>query len=274
MASFREYRRRSLIPVAGLALVGVYLFWFLPLDRRIRELDPPLNKEWKTLASSLGNSNATSIDFLSITNQLDQTRRSLALLRSTRESARRLLTLEPGLRDRLNAGSFQLIEYQIETSRKKDALASLAKKQKVTLEPAVLIGFPEYTVDVAQPELLWPYLSMVHGLLTRAVQAKVTAIQSLVVPLVLTNSPAGPPAKALIELPFQVELTGPVTAVATLLQSLPLEGGQVQTALGLAEVPKDKPPLFLEHLVLKKQTPEKPDEVHVLLSVVGFVLRE
>lgn len=274
MASFREYRRRSIIPLAGAVLVGVYLFYFLPTDRRARELDNPLRREWRALTASLGDSNAVTIDFLNITNRLDQTKRSLGLIRGTRETTVRLLALDPGLREKLAEGSFQLIDYQIATSQRKDALASLAKKEKVALDPSVLIGFPEYTVEVAQPELLWAYLSMVNGLLTGAIQAKVTAIHSLSVPTVLTNLPNSFTAREIVELPFQVEMTGPVKAVTKLLEALPLRGPEAGSALGVADALKDKPPLFLERLVIKKQTPEQPDEVRVMVRVIGFVLRE
>src|SRR4051812_15220480 len=46
MTSFREYRRRCVVPVAGLALAVYYVFAFVPLSRRAHNLDLPLEKEW------------------------------------------------------------------------------------------------------------------------------------------------------------------------------------------------------------------------------------
>ena len=45
-------------------------------------------------------------------------------------------------------------------------------------------------------------------------------------------------------------------------------------AAGLPEAPLDKPVLFIDRLVVRKQSPDKPDEVRVSLRAVGFVLRE
>jgi hypothetical protein len=42
----------------------------------------------------------------------------------------------------------------------------------------------------------------------------------------------------------------------------------------LAEAPPEKPALFIDRLVIKKQSPDKPDEVRVWMRLVGFVLRD
>jgi hypothetical protein len=54
---------------------------------------------------------------------------------------------------------------------------------------------------------------------------------------------------------------------------LPLRANEIQAA-GLPEAPADKPPLFVDRLIMQKQSPDKADEVHVWLRAVGFVLRE
>jgi hypothetical protein len=45
-------------------------------------------------------------------------------------------------------------------------------------------------------------------------------------------------------------------------------------AASLPEVPTNKPAMFIERLTLRKQSPEKPEEVRASLRVVGFVFRE
>ena len=45
-------------------------------------------------------------------------------------------------------------------------------------------------------------------------------------------------------------------------------------ASGMPEARPDKAPLFIDGLILKKQAPDKPDEVRVTLRAVGFVLRD
>ena len=101
-----------------------------------------------------------------------------------------------------------------------------------------------------------------------------TVIHSLEVPPpVLTNGLAADDPPLLTEISLRLELTGSSESVAALLQSLPLRAEEIKSA-GLPEAPPEKAPLFLDRLVIKKQSPEKPDEVRVALRAVGFVLRD
>ena len=272
MASFHEYKRRTLIPIAGMALTLYYVFVLLPISHHSEELEDPLKSHWKMLSASLGQSNAAVIDFAHITNQLSATKEALTALQEAKSRAFRRLELSEELRGKIGA-RFQLVEFQIARSQQKDELVSLAKTQQVTLEPAVLAGFPEHTFEVTQPELLWAALAMTKGLLITAVQSKVSVIHSLDVPILLTNTLVTKASFLVSEIPLQIELTGAAPAVGRFLQSLPFRGDELKVA-GLPDAPADKPPLFVDRLVMNKDYPEKPDEVHVTLRVIGFVLRE
>lgn len=267
-----EYRRRSVIPLAAAGLAAYYLFVFAPLGRRSNEVDLPLQRSWSALAAALGQTNTLAIDFAHITNQLSATREALAALEQARKKTGARLELDASLQTKLDA-PFQLVEYQNERSKEIDSLVKLAKQQGVTMEPAALAGLPEHTMDITQPELLWAGLAVADGLLTTAMQCKVSAIHSLEAPVTLTNAPSAPGISALAELPFRIELTGPALNIAKFLQTLPLRGAEARAG-GLPEASAAKPPIFIERLIVKKQGPEKPDEVRVSLSAVGFVYRE
>ena len=270
----QEYRRRSIIPLVGVGLAAYYLFVFLPLGRRAQSLDAPLQKAWQKLSASLdpNQTNVVAIDFLHITNQISETRQALVILENARRQAAARLHLTPQLSAKINA-PFQLVEYQNERSKELDDLSSLAKQQKVTIEPAVYSGFPEHTADVRQPELLWAALAAIDGLLRTAFQCQVTAIHSLEAPLALTNAPPTNSRERLAEIPLQIEFTASATNATRLLQCLPLRPEEARAA-GFPDAPADRPVLFVDRLVVRKQTPEKPDEVRISLRVVGFVLRE
>lgn len=270
--SFNEFKRLGFLPLAALALGAFYLFVFQPLARRADDLEAPLQKAWKGLTISLDQTNALAIDFRHITNQLEQTRQALSILDAARQQAVGRLELGSSLREKLKS-PFQLVEYENERSKALDELGKKAKQLQVTIEPAVYAGFPDLTVNVQQPALLWAALSFIDGLLHAALQNKVTAIHSLDAPVTLTNLPSADAAGRLAEIPLQIELTGPVANVVRLVQSLPLRAAEVRAA-GLPELPADKPPLFVERLILKKQSPDKPEEVRVSLRVVGYVIRE
>ena len=271
---FQEYRRRSIVPLAGLGLVAYYLFVFLPLGRRAENLDAPLLKAWAKLSTSLNleHTNAVAIDFLRITNQLNETRQAVMILEQAKRQATARLQLAPPLRARMN-GPFELVEYQNERSKQLDELSSLAKQQQVTVEPAVFAGFPEHTADVRQPALLWAALSAIDGLLRTAFQCKISTIHSLVVPLALTNAPPTNGWERLAEIPLQVEFTASTASATRLLQCLPLRAEEIRAA-GLPDAPTNKPVLFVDRLIMRKQSPDKPDEVRMSLRAVGFILRE
>ena len=61
-------------------------------------------------------------------------------------------------------------------------------------------------------------------------------------------------------------------------QAFPVHAGKMRgeelRSTGLVEAPPDKPALFIDRVVIKKQSPEKPDEVRVWMRLVGFVLRD
>ena len=269
---FSENRRRGLIPLFGLVLAAYYLFVMLPLAHKTESLDEPLQKAWHNLSLSLDQTNASAIDFLNITNQLSETRQALLTLENAKKQATMRLQLGPAVRARMH-GDFQLVDYENERSRQLDELSNLAKQRQAAVDPAVFAGFPEHTAGVRQPAMLWAALSLTESLLRTALQCKVAAIQSLEVPPVLTNAPSANGTERLAEIPLQVEFTASAASLAMLVQSLPLRADEIRAA-GLPEAPADKPALFIDRLIIQKQSPDKTDEVHVWLRAVGFVLRE
>jgi hypothetical protein len=271
MRFWQEYKRLA-IPAAGIGLAAYFALFYLPLARRAQNLEGPLRKSWYRLASAIEQTNATSIDFLQLTNQLSETRQAIALLENTKKEAAARLELSPALQSKLTT-PFQLVDYQNERSKQMDDLEQRAKEQKTLIDPAVFAGFPEHTADTTEPELLWPALSMTDDLLDTALRCKVVAIHSLQVPLELTNSPAADSPGRWSEIPIEIEFSAEAANATRLLQSLPLRAEEIRTA-GLPEATAHKTPLFIDRLVIRKQTPEHQDEVRVWVRVVGFVLRD
>lgn len=269
---FNERRRRHLIPVIVLALAAGYLFVLLPLSQRVDQLNEPLNKAWRNLSAALGQTNNLSIDFVGLTNQIDATRQAVVALETARQRAAMRSALDAALRERMSA-PFQLVDYENERGALQDALRRLAAKHKVTVAPAVFDGFPAHTTDVRQPALLWVQLAFVQELLTAAIQSQVAGIQALSVSSVLTNPPPPNGIRALTEIPLQLELVGEAAKVTRFLERLPLRAEEVEAA-GLPVTTTNKPALFVERMVLRKQTPDKPEEIRASLRIVGFVFRE
>jgi len=264
-----EIRKRLILPLLAVVLVLIYAFGFLPLERESARLATPLAQSWRQLANALGKTNALELDFTGLTNQLHATQDAVAALEHARDQARRRVELDATVRTQLSQ-PFLLVDYRFEAGRRMIALAQLAKEKNVLLEPAVLNGFPEQSADMKEPALLWAQLTFLDCLLTTAINAKVTGIQSIAAPMPLTNAPSANNGRSLVELPLQIELTGATTNLARFLQTVPLRADEIQAA-GLPAAPTNKPALFIDRFVLRKQSPDKPDEVRLSLQAVGFV---
>jgi hypothetical protein len=272
VTSFREYQRRSLIPLAGVALLAYYALFYVPLARRAASLDEPLQKNWRKLAASIDQTNATTLDLTRLTNQLNQTREALELVENTKKEAALRLELSVALKAKM-AAPFQLVDYQNERSKEIDELDKQARELKIDIDPAVFAGFPEHTIDTTDPSLLWPALALTDDLLSTALRCKVKAIHSLEVPLSNTNSPGSEAYGRWDQIPLQIEFTAPADSATRLVQSLPLRAEELRAA-GLPESSPDKSPLFIDRVIIQKQSPGTPDEVRVWLQAVGFVFRE
>jgi len=265
---FHEYTRRGLLPLVVLALALFYLFVSRPLSLRSAKLDKPLQDAWARLAASLGQpSNTATLHFPHLTNQLTQTRQDLVLLENAKKEAVARLELPPWLRDKLT-DDFHYADYRRERTKRNGELQKSAKAQQVTLDDNVV--FPEYNFEFSEPKLLWPALDFADNLLDAAVRCKVTTIHLLEVALPLTNSPASDSGGHWSEIPLELEFTGPDDSALKLVQSLPLKPAELRAA-GLPEARPGKTPLLINRLVIRKQTPEKLDEVRVWLQAVGFV---
>ena len=269
---FSEYQRRGIVPLAGVVLAAYYFVILLPLSHKSEKLKEPVQKAWQKLSTSLDQTNTLAIDFLRITNQLTEARQALVILAHAKQQASARLQLGGALRGKIHSG-FVFDAYETERSRQVEDLAALAKQEKVAIEPAVFDNYPIYTADVKQDTLLWVALSLTDSLLRTAVRCKVTAILALETPPVLTNAPPAISAEPLAEIPLLLEFTGFATNAEKLLQCLPLRADEIRAA-GLPEATADKPVLFIDRLVVQKQSADKLDEVHVWLRAVGYVLRE
>jgi hypothetical protein len=272
MASLHEYKRRIFLPACAVGLALLYTLAYLPLARQARAVDEPVEKAWKKLAAALGQTNATTLDFLYITNQLNETRQAIARLAEARTAAEARFQLPAPVRERL-AAPFQLVEYQNELSKYVDDLSRRTKEQKITIDPVVFAGFPEHTADMQDPAVLWAALAFTGDLLDTALRCKVSALHSLEARVQRADPlPGGSPGRW-VEIPIELEFTAPAASATCFVQSLPRRAEEIHAAQ-LPDAPAEKSPLLIENLIIRKQTPEQPEEVRVWLRAIGFVKRD
>ncbi len=269
MRFLKESQTAAVVPLAAMALAGYYLFVFLPLSHRADSLETALGNDWKKLVAELHQpSNTVTLDFESLAQQLSATTQSLAAVQFARKQAAARFELSRDLRSKMSA-SFQNLEFENQRGERLEELFSLAKKQQVALDESEMsLDFAYYPTEMVEPSLHWPALSMADGLLATAIQCKVSAIHAFTS---LLPSGGGPMRPAQIR--FKLEVSGPAPNVLRLIRCLPLRGDELAAA-GLTNGPPAKLPLLLDRLVIKKQSPDKPNEVRAALVVGGFVFNE
>jgi len=271
MVTLKQIARiRWVMLVVALGLALYYFLVFRPLSHRAEALDGQLADVRQELVNvSLESSGIHDLD----PGQIKKAQEALqASLTATDKAGQMIATrteLEPEIRAKLKE-PFLLIDFQNERQKRIEQVTALAKTQQVTLDAAVLAGFPEHKAEMKEPNLLWAELSIVHHLLTVAINGKVASLKNVSVLPIQPHRAAGGTEVYLVEIPVRIELIAPMESAAYFLLALPLRAEEMKTA-GLPECRPGKPALFLDKLMLRKQTPEKPAEVNLDAVVCGFV---
>ena len=274
MSGLKQQRvsQRTLFLVG--ALLSLYfLFAYQPLSKRVHALDAPLTNAWqKLLAAELENGTVDPQHLGQIAENLRQVERSVSLLESTAQKVAGRIELDAPVRAKLKE-PFQLIDFQNERQFRTEELGRLAKQNQVAVESAVFAGFPEHTADRRRPELLWGQLAIVNKLLSAAIACKVASVKSLGLPPIEPHQSQSDGREFLDEIPVRIELAGSMESIWRYLLCLPLRAEELKP-LGLPESFPTRPVLFIDRLMVRKQAPEKPDEVSLELQVRGFVYRD
>ncbi len=262
-------RNRSVMIFVTLGLALYYLLVVRPLSQKVEALDRPLDTVWQELVDfSVENSGVRELDLNQIRKSQADLRASLVTTEQTGQTMAARVELEPEIRAKMKE-PFLLIDFQNERQKRLEELNALARTNGVTLGAAPLSWFPEYKPEIENPGKLWAQLSIVHHILVTAINSKVGSIKSVGL-LPMRSHPTTGTEVFWDEFPVQIEVEGPMNAVSDLLFALPLRAGEMKAA-GLPESSPGKPTLFLDRLLLRKQTPEKLDQVNLQIVVSGFV---
>jgi hypothetical protein len=271
MRAARRRKRTQRLLLLAAAVLGAYT-WLIyqPLSRQAAELDQPLIAIWKELAEVSLVAPAPMGDQLpQIDAVLEQVRNSLESLGQTRAAL--AARIDPGahLAARVRA-PFQLIDFQNERQLLTEQLLRLARQQKVTVDPGLTAGFPEYMVDRPQPALLWAQLSLLRHTLTGAINSGVSTIPAVRSPVIEFSWTGSSTREFLAEIPLELELVGSSPAVARFLESLPLRSDEIE-AHGLPEAGPDKPAYFIQRIFVRKESRDQLDQVRLLLTVTSLM---
>jgi hypothetical protein len=266
----RRRRTQSLLLLVTAALMVYYWAFYQPLARQAAALDQPLIELWTELTE------ASLMAPVPHSDQLPQVDAVLQQVRDSVEGVQRagsalVARIEPGpeLSERIQA-PFQLIDFQNERQFVTEQLLRLAQQKKVTLEPGLMAGFPEYMADRPQPALLWAQLSLVRHSLTSAINSGVTSIRAVRSPeaVFFRSTPSAQPF--LVEVPLEIELLASVPAVARFLESIPLRSSEL-AGQALPEAGPDKPAYFINRFFLRKESREQLDGVRLQITVSSLI---
>lgn len=267
----RSRVQRSLV-LLGFCLALYYVVVYRRLTLQIAELDAPLTQLWQELQSASPQTNAFGGEYVSrILDLRNEVSRSGTALSQLQKVVRERLQFDPATEERLEE-PFRLIDFSNERQTRIEELARLAQQRKVTLQPSVASGFPEYSVEGRQPSvLLWPHLAVAYHVVQSALQSgldQVVGLQTLPARIHIADTNT---AEALVELPIRLEVLGSATAANRFLEMLPLAEAELQSR-GLADPPKGKPCLFLQRILMRKESREQLEGVRLELVTSGFAL--
>jgi hypothetical protein len=258
--------QRSLILMA-IGLGSYYALIYHPLSRSVSDLDQPLTRVWTELMRTAPPVSGVGADYHEeLEASLVEVRKTAAQLADIRRVADARIEPDATTRARMSQ-PFQLFDFQNERQTRLEVLEQLANKAKVELGPGVAQGFPEYYVEEAYPELLWPRLQLADMLVTAANPSRVSRVNSI--RLANVRYPARSGAEWLAELAANIELSGSSASATTMLEMLPLRAAEIRER-GLPEMPASKPVMFIRGLVIRKEGRDDPDRV--LLELTASIL--
>ena len=257
---------------AVLLLIGSFSI-ILPLSKRDQQLTAELNDKWRTLWSKdVRQVDFKNLDIARIRRHLEQLYDSDLQLALETPLIRSRIQIDPAVQKRMKE-PFQLIDYINEFQLKIEEIENLAKEKKTKLDQSVLNSFPEHTSDRVNPELLWAELELVYQAVTSALNCGVYEMLSLRV----GSNPSGQISllrgKKLIEIPLRIKLSGPMNSVYLFLQSLPLRADEI-ARFQLPAAHKEKPALFINNIVILKNSTTNADSVEVEVAIVGLIYHE
>lgn len=274
MLSSRQTRHvQKILLLAALCLIAYHWLVLSPLARRAESLDAPLSDAWKRLvAAKVGNGSGIGPNLEKLDQRVHHAQSAIAAVEKAQQTVSASIALDASFQSKMKE-PFQLVDFENEEQLRIEQLEQNAHTNQVKIAPIVFNSFPEYSAErKQQPGLLWAQLAFLDHLLELAVNCRVSEITNVELPSITGH--ALPTGEIFVyEIPMRVEFEGSAAAISKLLASLPLRQSETK-ALGLPEVPASKPALFIHRFIVKKNSPENPDQISLSLRACGFVYAE
>lgn len=247
-------------------ILAYFLFVYRPLNARTKEKDSLLRQTWSNLEKINRKKQAPDrIDFNHISKRL---KRLAPNMESVKQALLDRVKIDSFYRDK--SLEFQLVDYQNHRQEVIEALDKLAQTRQSQIPPSVFEGFPAYHSDLSHPNYLWVELALTQHLLQSMIYADVESIAKLSVHRQKTPSADADRLPPLIPVVCEIQFVCDSGSLFRLLLMLPLRAEEIQKELKI-DYPPNKPSLYVDQILIQKNSPEKPTRIAVRMKTVGFI---
>ncbi len=242
----------------------LYLLVYRSIESWSRERDAAIREKQEKIAELAALQNSPERQRTLRIHQLLDT-----LGESPRESVlRRRIRIDPGFEERMEE-EFSLAGYQSFRENKIEHLAERARKLKLDLAAEASGGLPPHQVDEPHPQSQWARLSLSYHLVQTAIEAGIQSVERLEV------APAGTGEEdaELASCRMEMEMVCRSGQLWRLLYMLPMTSDEIRKSLEREDFPDHKPAIFVERILIRKNSDANPDQVRAWIRTVGFYLR-
>ena len=261
---------RSMLMLA----LGISLSYFLiliPLDKKVKALNTPLELSWAKLGDSINTNQLGGALDIHAMSELTSTMESTFSSFTHAEAELISRVLLPEETQSKMEQSFQLVEYENALVALEGLLKKSAADKKISLGEGVFQGLPRHDVAIEEPQLLWADLAFANYLLSLAIECQLDSIKQFesLKPLAIEDHSFSKPHR-LHRSRFSMDVLCDMAEAQLFLTALPLRGDEA----GGQELPMvhpDKPALFIERILLKKAAEGSMNLVELQLVLNGFI---
>ena len=247
-------------------ILAYFLFVYRPLNARTKEKESLLRQTWSRIETIHRKKQAPDrIDYNHISQSLKRLAPNMERVKQTLLSR---IEIDSFYRDK--SLEFQLVDYENHRQEVIESLGKLAQTRQSQIPPSVFEGFPAYHSDLSHPNYLWIELALTQHLLQSMIYADVESISKLSVQRQRTPSADADLPPPLIPVISEIQFVCDSSSLFRLLLMLPLRAEEIQKDLNIA-YPANKPSLYIEQILIQKNSPEKPAHIFVWMKIVGFI---
>ncbi len=255
-------------------ILGIALFYFLvlvPLDRKVKGLNKPLETSWAKLGQSINTNKLGGALDINAMNEVTSTMESAFSKFTDAEADLISRVLLPEETQSKMEQSFQLVEYENALVALEGQLLKSAGEKKVVLNPEVIQGLPKHEIGLSEANLLWADLAFAKYILSLAIECHFDSVVSFewLESTESSDQDQDQPHR-LHKSRFRMKAYGGMPEAQKFLAALPLRGDEAASR-GLPATHLEKPALYIERILMGPSGKDPAKKVDLQLDIHGFI---